>query len=173
MPVTREGLSALGQSALGLLPKLSLILSALGICVMIGMVVAEIIATQIFSQSLPYAIEWVEYLIPIIVFWGAAYTLREGGHVRADIFLHRLPDRPRQWFFLIGYLLGLVYLIIVFRFTLQLSLNSFRIHAVSFFPVPSPLGPPQMLVAIGIALFAFQLLVEIGKQTRLLYLSYK
>jgi len=137
------------------------------------MVVAEIIATQIFSQSLPYAIEWVSYLIPIVVFWGAAYTLREGGHVRADILMHRLSDKPRQWFFLIGYLLGLAYLIIVFRFTLQLALNSFRIHAISFFPVLSPLGPPQMIVTIGIALFAFQLVVEIVKQARLLYLSYK
>lgn len=167
----REG--TLGQKALEVLPRVSLIVGGAGLCLMVGLVVAGIISRNVFNYSLPFSVEYSEYLIPVVAFWGAAYTLRKEGHVNADIVLHRLPDRSRQWFILIGYLLGLVYLIIVVRYTSQLALTSIKMHYVSMYPTETPIGYIQLMIPIGLSLFALQLVIEIIRKARLLYLSYK
>lgn len=173
MPHSESALSALARKALGSVPKLGLIVGALGISLMVIMINAEIISTKLFNFSLPYVLEYSEYLIPIIVFWGAAYTLSQAGHVRADIFVHRLPDRTREWVILIGYVLGLVFLIVVSKHLFDVAWLSFKMHRYSFYPTPSPLGPPQMAAALGLALFTLQLLIEIVKKARQLYARYR
>lgn len=79
------------KSVFALAPKLSLYVAGAGILAMVSLMFAEIVSTKLFNYSLPYVIEYSEYLVPIIVFWGAAYTLAEKGHVRADILIHHFP----------------------------------------------------------------------------------
>jgi TRAP-type C4-dicarboxylate transport system permease small subunit len=140
---------------------------------MTGLVVVGVIARAGFNLSIPLTIEYVEYLIPVIGLWGAAYTLSKEGHVITDIVVRYLPDRPKQWFTVIGYLLGLAYLIILILFTSKLALTSIKLHYVSFYPTETPFGYWQLMVPIGLSLFALQLLVEIIKKARLLFSSYK
>jgi TRAP-type mannitol/chloroaromatic compound transport system permease small subunit len=122
---------------------------------------------------LPYVLEYSEYLIPIIVFWGAAYTLREEGHVRADLFLHRLSESKREWLILAGYVIGFIYLAIVVNHMLDVALRSIKWNSVSYYPTPSPIGPPQMFATVGIALFVLQLAIEIGRKGWRLYRRYR
>jgi TRAP-type C4-dicarboxylate transport system permease small subunit len=173
MPLNVRILSAIGRKALELVPRLSLIVSASGICLMVALIIAEIISTKLFSYSLPYALEYSEYLIPIIVFWGAAYTLSVEGHVRADIFLHRLSESAREWFVLAGYVVGLVYLVVIFKHTLDVALLSIKGNRYSYYPTPSPIGPPQLFATMGIALFILQLAIEIGRKGWRLYRRYR
>lgn len=169
MPLTRHALLAAGRMALEAVPRLGLVVGAAGITVMVVLIIAEIVSTKLFNYSLPYVLEYSEYLIPIIVFWGAAFTLREGGHVRADIVVHRLSDRTRDWVVLMGYVLGLVYLIVVLKHTAGVAWLSIKMSRYSFYPTPSPLGPPQMAAALGLALFALQLVIEIARMARRMY----
>ena len=155
------------------IPRLSVIVGAVGLCLMVVLVVAGIIARSVFNYSIPFAIEYAEYLIPVVAFWGAAYTLRKEGHVNADIVLHRLPDRSRQWFILIGYLLGLAYLIILIIYTSQLASTSVKMHYISMYPTQTLIGYVQWMVPIGLSLFAIQLVMEIIRKARLLYLNYR
>jgi TRAP-type C4-dicarboxylate transport system permease small subunit len=166
-------LCAWARKALDSIPKLGLIVGAFGISLMVIMIIAEIISTKLFDFSLPYVIEYSEYLVPIIVFWGATYTLSREGHVRADIFVHRLPDRTREWVILVGYVLGLVFLIIVSKHMFNVAWLSLKMNRLSFYPTVSPLGPPQMAAALGLGLFTLQLLIEIVKKARQLYLHYR
>lgn len=67
----------------------------------------------------------------------------------------------RRWILLAGYILGLIFLIVVFWQLLQVALRSIEMKRYSFYPTPSPIGPPQLFACIGLGLFIFQLLVEI------------
>ena len=173
MAVTREALSTLGQRAIAVIPRLSLIVSGVGLCLMTALVVAGIVSRGVFNYSLPFTIEYAEYLVPVVALWGAAYTLRKEGHVNADIVIHRLSDRSRQWFILIGYVLGLGYLIILDIHVLGVALTSIKMHYVSMYPTQTPFGYWQLMVPIGLSLFALQLVIEIIRKARLLYLSYE
>ncbi len=52
--------------------------------------------------------ESVIYLNAMIFTFGAAYTLKEQGHVRVDIFYSRLAKRNRAWIDLLGTLFFLI-----------------------------------------------------------------
>lgn len=173
MKLDMRALAAVGAKALEFIPRLSLIVAASGIFLMMVLIIAEVISTQIFNYSLPYVLEYSEYLIPIIVFWGASYTLSVGGHVRADIFFRRLSDNAREWFILIGFVLGLIFLVVVLRQMSQVAYLSIKYGRLSYYSSPSPIGPPQLFATIGLALFAVQLAVEICRKARRLYLRYR
>lgn len=173
MIANRKSISAAAQRALPLVPKLGLIVASTGICLMVVLILAEIISTNLFNLSLPYVLEYSEYLVPIIAFWGGAYTLSEAGHVRADIVVHRLSERTRELLYLAGYVLGLIFLIVVLTQLFDVASRSFKMNRLSFYPTPSPLGPPQMFAAAGLGLFVVQLLIEISKLVRRLYLIHK
>lgn len=46
--------------------------------------------------------ELLVYLHSLIFLLGAAYTLKEGGHVRVDIFYRPMPMRKKAWVNLLG-----------------------------------------------------------------------
>ena len=52
--------------------------------------------------------ESVIYINALIFTFGVAYTLKEQGHVRVDIFYNRLEGRQRAWVDLFGTLLFLI-----------------------------------------------------------------
>jgi len=170
-PTVDGGPEGVRSTVLEWIPRLGLVMSASGISLMVILIIAEVVSTKLFNYSLPYVLEYSEYLIPIITFWGAAYALRVGGHVRADLVVHRLPEVAREWIFLIGYLLGLVFLIVAFKQSLDVAILSIKMNRYSFYPTPSPLGPPQLILSLGIALFALQLVIEIAVMVKRLFRS--
>ena len=161
-----QALSKLGCLISELLPKLSLITSGVGVCVMTVLVMAEIIGRNIFQVGIPFSVEYTGYLVVLIGVWGAAYTLKEGRHVRADLILSRFSDRVKQWLILIGYVLGLVYLIIVTIQSFKMAIFHIKIGAVSMYPTETPVGYPQLILGIGLLMFALQLVIEIFRQAR-------
>jgi TRAP-type C4-dicarboxylate transport system permease small subunit len=136
-------------------------------------VVAEIVARQGFSYSLHWAIEYTEYFVPILALWGAAYTLRKEGHVNADVVLHLFGFRTRQWLVMIGYVLGLGFSVILVRELFNLALSNIELGLLSLYPSETPYGYLQLFLAIGFALFNLQLVIEIVRKGRRLFLTYK
>ncbi|MBP6769883.1 MAG: TRAP transporter small permease [Reyranella sp.] len=151
------------RTLLAVVPKLGLYVGGFGILAMVGLIIAEVISTKIFNYSIPYVLEYSEYLVPVVVFWGAAYALEQEAHVRADIVAHHLPVRLRRWVFLAGYVIGLIFLLLVFWQFANVAWLSFKMNRYSFYPSPSPLWPPQFFVCVGMGLFIFQLIVEIAR----------
>ncbi len=77
----------------------------LAMVLVMAMIVVLRYVFQIGSIALQ---ESVIYLNAIIFAFGAAYTLKEQGHVRVDIFYSRLAERNRAWIDLLGTLFFLV-----------------------------------------------------------------
>lgn len=133
--------------------------AGIALVAMAALVVVGIVARSVFNVSLPVTIEYSEYLIPVIALGGAAYALRHGAHVRADLVLHRLPLQPRRWLILAGYLAGLAYLVVLAVVTLNTALLSIERGYVSIYPSATPYGYWQLLVPLGLLLFALQLAI--------------
>ncbi len=86
---------ALGRAAAWLAPAMVL-------------TVALIVALRHGFQTGSIALqESVTYLNALLLVAGAAYTLKEGGHVRVDVLYGRLDGRRRAWVDLIGAVLFL------------------------------------------------------------------
>ena len=58
------------------------------------------------SSNAYIELQW--YMFSALFLLGAAYTLKEGGHVRVDVLYGRLGDRGKAWIDLVGTLLFLL-----------------------------------------------------------------
>ncbi len=162
-----------GKRIIDFIPKFSLVTSGVGLCLMTILIIAEVVARSVFRYSLPFAIEYSEYLIPMVALWGAAHVLKEGGHVRADIVTSHFRENTRLWFDLVGYFMGLVFLITLDIQTIALVAKSLRYKYTSLYPLRTPLGYVQLVLPIGLSLFTIQLVVEIVKKAKILQTNYK
>lgn len=163
----KEESSAAWNKVTSALPILSLITSSVAICMMVLLVVSGVVARIVFNYNIPFAIEYTEYLIPIIVFWGAAYTLEQEGHINVGILIDRLPEKIRSWMEVIGYIVGLIFLIIMIKSSFQLAITSFRENYTSMYSTKTPLGYVQIFAPIGLSLFAMQLVIQIIRKVGL------
>jgi len=87
--------------------------------------------------------ELVVYLHGIAFMLGAAYTLKQGGHVRVDIFYRNFSPRGQAWINSLG---GIVFLLPLCAYILLISLEfvaqSWEIREVS----PEPGGIPAVFL---------------------------
>ena len=104
--------------------------------------------------------EW--HLFSIVFLIGAAYTLKEGGHVRVDILYINFSKRTKAWVnFLGSILLLLPFCLIVIYGTQKFVGNSWAVREVS----PDPGGLParyvlKAMIPIGFGLLIFQGVAE-------------
>ncbi|MEQ8695869.1 MAG: TRAP transporter small permease subunit, partial [Bauldia litoralis] len=61
-------------------------------------VCVEVFMRYVLNDPLVWVVEMSEYALLYICFLGAAWALREGNHVRVDIFLSAFSTRWRQRF---------------------------------------------------------------------------
>jgi len=147
---------------------LSLILAGVGIWLMVGLVIADVAARNLFSYGILFAKEYTSYIVPVVGVGGAAYCLSKNGHIRADILLEHIPDRSRQWCILFGLVGGLVFTISFGMQTFIMALHSIEKGVEAMYPTETLLGYPQLLLAVGFSLLALQLVIEIVRKARLL-----
>lgn len=138
--------------------------AALALITMTVLVVVGVLARSLLNISLPVTIEYAEYLVPVVGLWGAAYALRHGAHVRADLVLDFLAPPVRRWVILAGDIAGLGYLAVLTVYTGETAWTSISRGYTSIYPSATPYGYWQLLVPLSLLLLAVQLLLEILRQ---------
>jgi TRAP-type C4-dicarboxylate transport system permease small subunit len=128
------------------------------------LVVVGVVSRSVFNISLPATIEYAEYLMPVVALWAAAYALRHGAHVRADLVLDRLPPRVRWWLMLAGDVGGLAYLAVLVVYTAETAWVSLGRGYTSIYPSATPYGYVQLLLPVSLLLFAVELVLAILRQ---------
>lgn len=123
----------------------------------------EVIARYVFGNPTSWAFDLSYLMYGAVFFMAGAYTLSRGGHVRADMFYRRWPDRTQAVVELTLY--------IVFFFPGILALfiagwgygtESLRIGEVSVnSPAGVPIWPLKMMIPVGGALMVLQGLAEV------------
>lgn len=109
--------------------------------------------------------EVASFLQVALIFGGAAYTFRAGGHVRVDLLTSVLPPAVRAWLRVVTLALGLAFLAVVIWVTTQSTLTAYRYGRVSAVML-YPLWLPMACVPAGLALMALAMAVALGRQVR-------
>ena len=169
---TRITSKTAAERALDVLPKISLVVGGVSLCSMTLLVASGVIARRVFNIGIPFAIEYAEYLMPIMVAWGAVAVMAENSHVNVDIVVKRFSKNAQNWTFLVGYIIGLCYLILLTRTLYATAAMNVALGTISLYPTRTQFGYVQYVMAAGLTLFCLQLVIEIIKKAVTIYLSH-
>lgn len=152
--------------ALDRLSRLDGWLGALCLVLLTSLMLAEVVLRAVsgiipwMPHSIPVAWEWSSYLMAATFTFGAAMTLRAGGHIRVTLLLGRAsPGMKRLLEFsaaLVGFLFTVFLAYAMVRFTWA-SIDRGQTSIAS----GTPLWPPQAVVTFGIVLLASQFLARL------------
>jgi TRAP-type C4-dicarboxylate transport system permease small subunit len=79
-----------------------------------------------------WILQFTEYALLWVTFFGAAWLLRQGGHIRMDTFVDRLTIRARRIVYLFDDLLGFGVCLVLFWFGTLNTLDLYRRQIVDF-----------------------------------------
>ena len=129
-------------------------------------VVCYDVFTRYFLRSSSVAVQELEWHIFAVIFLlGAAYTLKQDGHVRVDVFYCRLPPRGKALIDLFGGLIFLIPFALVVIWASQGFINmSWSVQETS--PDPGGLPYRYLLKAMIPAGFVLVLLQGIAQSLR-------
>ncbi len=152
--------------ALDRLSRLDGWLGALCLVLLTSLMLAEVVLRAVsgiipwMPHSIPVAWEWSSYLMAATFTFGAAMTLRAGGHIRVTLLLGRAsPGMKRVLEFgaaLAGFLFTAFLAYAMVRFTWA-SIERGQTSIAS----GTPLWPPQAVVTFGVVLLASQFLARL------------
>lgn len=120
-----------------------------------------------FNQPQVFVDELASFLELLVVFGGAAYTFRVGGHVRVDLLTGHLVPAARARLRVGTLGLGAAFLGLVIWVTTQSAITAFnygRVSAVMLYP----LWLPMLLIPAGLALMALVMAAALARQVKLL-----
>ena len=118
---------------------------------LVGWMTTLMVLTVFYDTVMRYAfnkgnvalqeLEW--HLFAIVFLLGAAYTLKEKGHVRVDILYVRLSKKTKAWIDFIGVFIFLIpFSVMVILSTKGFIMNSWAIREIS----PDPGGLPARYI---------------------------
>jgi TRAP-type C4-dicarboxylate transport system permease small subunit len=128
---------------------------------MMMLVVVDVFMRYVLRQPLMVADEFSAYMLVALSFLGLAYTWREKGHVRIEIFVNRLMPKTYGWVRLLGLVLTFVFLIEMDRAAYKMISYAREINLRSSTWLTFPLFWPQLTVFIGFVLLTLLLAVDI------------
>lgn len=114
--------------------------------------IVEVIVTSFFAWSQPWAVEYAIYLQGIVLFCGAGWTLRQGGHIRVAILLQGLPAPAARLLDMIGCAFAIGVLGYATHALWQQWFRTYDFGSTSFYPMGTPLWIPQGLLTLGVTL---------------------
>jgi C4-dicarboxylate transporter DctQ subunit len=122
--------------------------------VILTIVTIEVGLRYIFGHSLIFTEELSRYLMVWIVFLGGAIAIRDGSHIKINVFVIRLNTKIRQILQTVAHALTLAFLVVI-------TIEGIRI-------LPRQLY--QMCITIDISLFYFYLAIPTGSILMIIFL---
>jgi TRAP-type C4-dicarboxylate transport system permease small subunit len=110
--------------------------------------------------SVPNAWEYSSYLMAASFTFGAAMTLRAGGHIRVTLLLARLSPRGRRMLEIISALAGVVLSGFLAYSMVLFSWSSYERGATSI-SSDTPVWIPQAVITFGFVLLALQFVARL------------
>lgn len=114
--------------------------------------IAEVFATSLIGWSQPWVVEYAIFLQCFVLFCGAGWTLRQGGHIRVAILLQALPARAARLLDLLGTAFAIGMIGFATWALWQQLLRTFEFGSTSFYPMGTPLWIPQGMLTLGVTL---------------------
>jgi TRAP-type mannitol/chloroaromatic compound transport system permease small subunit len=123
----------------------------------------EVLVRYALNDPTSWAFDLSYLMYGAVFYMAGAYTLSRGGHVRADMFYRKWPERTQATVELVLYVLfffpGILALVIAGG---GYGLEAMRIREVSVnSPAGVPIWPLKMMIPVGGALIALQGFAEV------------
>jgi TRAP-type C4-dicarboxylate transport system permease small subunit len=133
---------------------------------MVLLVSYDVLMRYFFDRPQLFVDEVASFLQVLLVFGGAAYTFRVGGHVRVDLVTGLAGPAARAWLRIVTLGLGVVFLAVVIWVTTESAYTAYRYGRVSAVML-YPLWLPMAFIPAGLALLGALMLLALARQVTL------
>jgi TRAP-type C4-dicarboxylate transport system permease small subunit len=141
------------------------IVSEVATFVMMVLVVANIIGRYLFNHPVTGTLEITESLLVVIIFLSLAMTQYDGGHIRVTILTRRLPRRVARAATVFAMACGAAFFTWCAYAAWRFAMQSWSFNEHEWGTVVFPLYPMKFIVFAGIAMLAFQFLLDAIAET--------
>lgn len=136
-------------------------LSGIATLVMIALIVPDVLLRKLAGVTIPGASEGSVLLLVLLAYLGMAGAQAKQAHFSADFMVQRLGPAWRRRLQILVLVLSLAFVLAVAWLTATSAWQSTARGEASFGIVQFPIWPSRIAVAIGFALLALQLVVDI------------
>jgi len=116
----------------------------------------DVLLRYSFNRPISWMLEITEYTMLYIPFLGAAFVLKEDGHIRIDLVITFLSERSRGWLNVVTSFVGGVVMLTYTWFGAQVTLDYFKRGVPSLESLKTPMFLILMIIPIGGLLFSIQ-----------------
>lgn len=142
------------------------ILSGFATLLITVVVVLDVAGRALFNAPIPGGNEFSELLLVGMIFLGLAAAQQQRQHFAIEIAVHRLGPGARRWVELAGWLLSLAIVALLAWLSGKQAWTSFLRDEASYGTVAFPIWPARIVLALGLALLALQLAIDIVRLLR-------
>lgn len=121
----------------------------------------EILSRKILNYSIPFALEYSQYMLAILMFGGSAWALREGGHIRVTLLFQAISPTARRVVDFAATSFALVIAVFLAQAFIRFTIVTYQRGSLSYFPSETPLAWPQTAMALGITLISLALVARL------------
>ena len=137
---------------------------------LIGAMVFEVFSRYVLAAPTAWAFEISYMLMGTIFMLGIAFALKERQHVNVDLFTGIFPPRVNAAISLLGYALLLPCVAWLTYALSQYAIAAYRSGEVTGKSAWNPVvWPFRVVLAVGFAVFALQIVVEVVRTGRVLF----
>ena len=151
---------------LDLVTKLSSALAAIGLAMIVGSYVYEVISRYVFNSPTAWASDFVAYALCATVFLALPRVSKERTHVAVTILVDVIPKPIADVVHMIVCLLGFCSLLFAAWISLQENIRQYTRGIETLAMVPIPLWWVSSFVTFGLAVSAFYFLVHLPPRYR-------
>jgi TRAP-type mannitol/chloroaromatic compound transport system permease small subunit len=138
------------------LARWAALFSALMICLIALLIVADVARRNLAGSSIPGAVEAAEVLLVTAVFLGLAFAEYEGAHVRTSIIVARLRPRVRHKVTAFSLLIMCLALVWLTWASADKAIESFQIRELRTGLIEVPIWPARIALSLGYFLLLLQ-----------------
>ncbi len=118
------------------------------------------ITGRYFGYPTMVAHEMSAYLLVAITFIGLSYTLRTGSHIEVTVVRDRLSPKVRRVLMIATSAIATIFCGWLTWVTLHVAIESLTQNTTSITIIHTPLGIPQSLISLGLAMITVELITE-------------
>ena len=126
----------------------------------------DVLMRYLFVRPTIWALEISEYLLVYICFAGITEAQRLKAHIRMRFFFSKFPEGVQLYLNLTFIILTILFGFIIFLGAYDLTVNAFRLDAMSNTLLETPLFIPYALVPIGMGFLTLQSLFDMFESIR-------
>ncbi len=140
--------------------RLSALLAASAVMLMMAVGVIDIVSTQLFRRPMPGAYELVETAMVAAIFLSLAIAQAQRNHVHVEILVDRLRPRARAVFDVFSHLASTLVYALIAWYGWDAAIVSIRVGEFTAGLIAFPLWPAKLCLAFGASLAVVQCAVD-------------